>query len=409
MAITHLVVTRPPYPDDIAPVVAPVIGLPVYETKQYLRHPLPDILRTFATAEAAVRAADSFRKAGMSVDVVPVGALAAIPAHEYVVSFRFTPETATWGLQQGEFSAPWNAHRLFVLIQGSYTLNRVDLTGAIHGSTVDYYPRGDLFLHTDGKMRRLLLDQRNIDFSGLGDRKCPGARENWWAMMEDLRGRAPAMIVDELLIKNKPRMVTAEGKTYAALVEGESELVRASIANYGEEFYQSLCAVRVLSPEAITESTANPLPAAPSPVKNPAPAGAVATPKPPPPSAPPPGPKSSASTPSPAPAIKSFCEKCFKEVAPGPDRRCPTCGADLSEEQKRKELAKERSREGKSALEMIGIALAALGGVLAIGALRGGRGAGFASGVLALFLSGLLLLAVGGGLYGLGYWLKWRN
>ena len=72
--------------------------------------------------------------------------------------------------------------------------------------------------------------------------------------------------------------------------------------------------------------------------------------------------------------MKAFCEKCFKDVEVGPGARCPGCGADLSEEGKRKGIAAEKAivegDEGWSPVEMGGAAAGAVGGLVALPFLR---------------------------------------
>ena len=67
--------------------------------------------------------------------------------------------------------------------------------------------------------------------------------------------------------------------------------------------------------------------------------------------------------------MKAFCDACFRDVEPTPAACCPACGADLSEDKKRREheaaRAVEEGDEGISLLERGGIAAAVLGGLLA--------------------------------------------
>jgi hypothetical protein len=60
--------------------------------------------------------------------------------------------------------------------------------------------------------------------------------------------------------------------------------------------------------------------------------------------------------------MKSYCEKCFKEVETGADGRCPGCGADLSEERKREQHEADREQAGLGVQLpwKLGIALGAL-------------------------------------------------
>lgn len=293
MPITHLVVSRPPFRDGIAPAVAPLIGKPVYETKIFLKYPLPEVLKVCDGAGAAEKAASTLRGAGLDADVVPVESLASMPSPDPVTAFDFGEDALALRFKEGGLLAPWTALRLLVIgayeveshaptssgvpdemgkrfkksgdrmgdaiggvvgdvIGGAISNLGDDLTGPAARRHMYVYQRADLVVWGDGtkvggsggpSIRRVRLDQTGLDFAGLGDRKRATGVENWRTLLAELKARAPKMTIDDGLVKTRPRPIMIDGRLLSAHLAEESDAVNKVVANR-DEFYSALLAWR---------------------------------------------------------------------------------------------------------------------------------------------------------------------
>ena len=370
MPLTHLLVTRPPCPDGIAPQVAPLLGLPVYETKVFLRHPLPDIVKISDSAGGAEGVAASLKAAGVPLDVVPVDALVSLSTPLEVKTFALSGDAATFTGKDGEATVPWAALAVVVLRQtevtskgptSSGTPERVGkqltalgnqmggLVGGLVGGigkdlatpvtpmkTVTAYQSADLVWRSPEGIRRVRIEQQVLLYDGLGEKKKPLGYDNWRTLLAEIRARAPKAAVDEAMVKGKPRAGMVDGKVLSAHLVNESEAVKKVVGD-PFEFHSALCAWKTTQ-GAVPEAA----PAFPGP--SPAPIAAAVAAPPPAPSPIPPAPSPvAAKAPAPVPAaprppaavggtsgVKGFCAKCFKDVDLTPDNHCTVCGKDLT-------------------------------------------------------------------------------
>lgn len=411
--------------------------MPAYETKQYLKYPLPDVLKIADGAAAAEAAAVPFRAAGMGVDVVPVQGLVSLPAPQWSVSLNLADDVLTLRSEESELRLPWDGLALLVIVQYALEWKTGIDEQFVHfygDSRVRHYQWADLYARVDGKPRAARLDQRALDYAGLGPLKRADMLDNWLVLIGELKRRAPGMAVDDALVRNRPRETKVDGRLLSVLVADEPVAVRETLGKHAE-FYTALrawqviaggetaspaermCAVKAESIDAGRVEPARPeagmpaagaTPALPEPERRegatrlpdarfgdaPQRVGAA-------------GPHSAAGPPPARPAravLKAFCGKCFKEVEVAPGSKCPHCGTDVSEGRKRAEHEAARREGQMTLLEQIGIVCLAIGAMVTFIALRGAKGALRAGTAFSfgLFAAGPTLLALGGALYWLG-------
>lgn len=260
-----LVVTRPPLPEDAAPGVADALGLPPYEARLFLRHPLPSVLKAARDREEAEAFASALRGAGLSVDLLPVEELVSLPPPEWPRRVEARSEGLLLEGPGGRVEAPWDALRLVVLMS-------VDVRWAApvghefvhhYGShVVQGRELAEFVLVRDGRATRFRAVPEQLDYSGLGGLKASGAQENWATLIGVVRARSPRLHFDDAMTRTRPRGMLVDGKELGAHFEDAPEDVRRTFELYGE-FYLALRTCQALRGE-LPKSDAPPPPPVPA-------------------------------------------------------------------------------------------------------------------------------------------------
>jgi len=244
-----LVVTRPPLSETAAPRASRLLGLPAYETRLFLRHPLPAILQVADTRARADDLARTCVGAGVDVETVAVTDLTSLPPPGFVRAVGLGDEVLSFSDGEGRVDLRWSDLRALIVIE--YDVRWIAPVGYdfVHhhgGAVTESRQAAELVAVVGGATRRLRLAPFGLDYAGLGPLKKPGVLENWITLLAEIRRRAPALLFDDAMAKSRPRDTLVDGRDLESHFAGAGDVTRAIVCGCGE-FYLGLRAHQAIA------------------------------------------------------------------------------------------------------------------------------------------------------------------
>lgn len=221
--------------DDEAPAIAPALGLAPYDMRLKLATPPPVVLAPAAELARAQALVALLRERGHGVVACDTARLPA-PEHAFFVrGFELRPDALVVTDRPGralclpypEIAGLFRAAEITnevetaEVVQKKLALGRAALTGGLMRrkavKSVETRASSDrqevLYLFRRSAPEPIVLEERGLDYAGLGERRSATYRENFTALTKWLQRGAPHAVYDDRLLATKRRTDLASVQT----------------------------------------------------------------------------------------------------------------------------------------------------------------------------------------------------